>query len=82
MLEWLVDMSEPFDEFALELVNVLAHSEDQVVTRLRARGNSKAGGPEFELIWGCVWTFRNRRVTRVEGLRTAEEALEAAGLSE
>ena len=82
MVEWLVDMSEPFDEFEFDLVDQLASDDEHVVTTCCARGKSRAGGPPFELVWGVVWTFREGKVARVEGLRTAEEALEAAGLSE
>jgi ketosteroid isomerase-like protein len=82
MVEWLVDMSEAFDEFRFELVEVLAHDDAHVVTTCRARGDSKSGGPPFELVWGVIWTFRNGKTVRVQGVRTAEEALEAAGLSE
>jgi hypothetical protein len=61
---------------------VLADDDERVVTTLRATGDSRVGGPPFELVWGAVWTFRSDKVVRVQGLRTVEEALEAAGLSE
>ena len=82
MLGWLADISEPFDEFQLELAEVLSHHEEHVVTTLRATGNSRTGGPPFELVWGAVWTLRGGKIVRVEGLRTPEEALEAAGRRE
>jgi hypothetical protein len=50
VVEWLVDMSEPFDDF------------------------------RFELVWGAVYTFSAGKIARVEGRRTGEEALAAAGL--
>jgi ketosteroid isomerase-like protein len=81
MVAWLVDVSEPFDEFRFELLDVLAHDDEHVVTTCRATGESRTGGPPFELVWGVVWTFRNGKMVRVEGLRTADEAFEAAGLS-
>jgi ketosteroid isomerase-like protein len=82
MVDWLVDVSEPFEGFRFELVDVLAHDDERVVTTCRASGKSTAGGPPFELVWGVVWTFRDGKTVRVEGLRTGAEALEAAGLSE
>jgi ketosteroid isomerase-like protein len=81
VMEWFADVSEPFDEFRFELVDVLADDDERVVTTVRASGKSRAGGPPFELVWGAVWTFRDGRLVRVEGLRTPEEALEA-GLRE
>jgi ketosteroid isomerase-like protein len=80
IVAWLVDVSEPFDEFRFELVDVLAHDDEHVVTTCRAKGDSRTGGPAFELVWSVVWRFRNSKVVRVQGLRTADEALEAAGL--
>jgi ketosteroid isomerase-like protein len=82
IVAWLSDVSEPFDEFRFELVEVLAHDDERVVTTCRATGDSTTGGPSFELVWGVVWTFRNGKVVRVQGLRTPEEALETAGLRE
>ncbi len=82
MVQWLVDMSEPFEGFRFELVDVLAHDDERVVTTCRATAESKKGGPPFELVWGTVWTFRQGKIAKAESSRTAEEALDAAGLSE
>jgi ketosteroid isomerase-like protein len=78
-LQWLVDLSAPFDGFRFELIDVLGHDDERVVTTLRARGDSRIEGPAFELVWGAVWTFRDGKIVRTEGFRTAEEALKAAG---
>jgi ketosteroid isomerase-like protein len=80
VVQWLVDMSEPFDDFRFELAEVLGSRGDDVVTKLRFSGDSRVHGPKFELVWGAVWSFRNGKVTRTEGFRTPEEAVEAAGL--
>jgi ketosteroid isomerase-like protein len=82
MVAWLVEVSEPFEDFRLELVDVLAHDDQRVVTTCRVKAESRTGGPPLELVWGVVWTFRDGKVVRVQGLRTADEALEAAGLRE
>jgi ketosteroid isomerase-like protein len=63
-----VDMSEPFEEFRFQLGDLLAHNDDCVVTTCRASGESRTGGPPFELVWGIVWTFREGKTVRVEGL--------------
>jgi len=80
--DWLVEVSDPFEEVRFELVDVLAHDDEHVVTTCRVSGVSRAGGPPFELVWGVVWTFRDGKIVRSQGLRTPEEALEATGLSE
>ena len=78
--QWFADMSEPFDAFRFELVEVLADDDERVVTTLRAHGESRTGGPSFELVWAAIWTFQDGKVRRIQGLRTPEEALNAAGL--
>ena len=82
MVAWLRDVSEPFDEVRFELVEVLAHDDERIVTTCRVTADSRTGGPPLELDWGVVWTFRDGKVVRAQGLRTPDEALEAAGLSE
>jgi ketosteroid isomerase-like protein len=80
ILQWLVDMSEPFDDFRFELVEVLAHDDDNVVATLRISGRSQTGGPDFELVWGAIMTYRDGKLARAEGFREPNEALAAAGL--
>jgi hypothetical protein len=82
LLDWLTEVSDPFDDFRFELVEVLAHDEEHVVYTTRMSGKSKTGGPPFELVWGVVNTFRDGKAIRIEGFRTAEEALESVGLAE
>jgi ketosteroid isomerase-like protein len=81
VLQWLAEMSEPFEEFRFEPLEVLAHDDEHVVYTCRATGKSKSGGPPFALVWAAVWTFRDGKVVKTEGFRTAEEALRAVGLS-
>ena len=81
VVAWMVDMSEPFDDFDFELVDVHGHYDDNVVVTLRVTGRSRTGGPEFVLEWGAIYTFRDGKVTRAEGFRTPQEALAAAGLA-
>ncbi len=78
---WLTEVSEPFEDFQFHVIEVLAHNDEHVVTECRVKGQSKTGGPPFELTWGVVWTFRDGKVTRAEGLRTPDEALKAAGFA-
>jgi ketosteroid isomerase-like protein len=80
LMQWLADISEPFDAFKFELVEVLAHDDEHVVTAVRASGTSRTGGPPFELEWGAIYSFRRGRLVRAEGFRTPEEALLSAGL--
>jgi hypothetical protein len=49
--------------------------------KLRISGRSQTGGPDFELVWGAIYTYRDGQITRAEGFRTPDEALAAAGLA-
>src|SRR5215218_9534688 len=49
VVAWLVDISEPFDEFKFDLGEILADDDRHVVTRSRVSGSSRTGGPSFEL---------------------------------
>jgi ketosteroid isomerase-like protein len=80
LIQWLADISEPFDGFKFELVEVLAHDDEHVVTAVRASGTSRTGGPPFELEWGAIYSFKGGRLVRAEGFRTPEEALLSSGL--
>jgi ketosteroid isomerase-like protein len=76
--QWLADISEPFDDFRFELVDVLDHEDDWVVASVRATGTSRTGGPPFELGWAAIYTFRDGQLIRAAGFRSPEEALTAA----
>lgn len=54
-----------------------------MVTVLRQHGKAKHGGPEVEMRFAQVWTFRrDGLVTRMNMYADRAEALEAAGVSE
>jgi ketosteroid isomerase-like protein len=66
--DWSFDIEEVFD------------AGDQVVTIVRQRGKAKHGGPEVEMRFAQVWTFRDGLIARMEMYADRNEALEAAGL--
>ncbi len=64
-------------------VDELIDAGDQVIVVFTYRSRGRASG--VEVAWkhmAGLWTFRDGKVVRVAWLRTREEALEAAGLSE
>jgi ketosteroid isomerase-like protein len=67
--DWSFDIEELFD------------AGDQVVTFVRHHGKGKHGGPEVEMRFAQVWTFRDGLGARMELYAGRNEALEAAGLS-
>jgi ketosteroid isomerase-like protein len=55
---------------------------ERVVVLARWRGRGHASGLELEDKQGFVWTLRKGKAVRYEWFSSAEQALEAAGLSE
>jgi ketosteroid isomerase-like protein len=69
-------------DFRIEFVRVVAESPDRVVFEVEFRGVGKASGADIRTRVYQAASFRNRKVARVQGFRTAAEALEAVGLRE
>ena len=71
-----------FEDFHIELKEVLHADENRVVTAVRDGGRMKGSDAE---VWNDlfhVWTFRDGRVLRISSHNDKRRALEAAGLSE
>jgi ketosteroid isomerase-like protein len=77
--EWLADWFDSFEDWSFEIEEVF-DAGDRVVTIVRQRGTAKHGGPEVEMRFAQVWTFRDGLAARVEMYADRDEALEAAGL--
>jgi ketosteroid isomerase-like protein len=69
-------------DFRIEFVRVVAESPDCVVFEVEFRGVGKGSGADIRTRVYQAASFRNRKVVRVQGFRTAAEALEAVGLRE
>jgi ketosteroid isomerase-like protein len=71
-----------FEDFHIELKEVLHADENRVVTAVRDGGRMKGSDTE---VWNDlfhVWTFRDGRVLRISSHNDKNRALEAAGLRE
>jgi ketosteroid isomerase-like protein len=79
--EWLADWVDGFEDWSLDVSEVF-DGGDKVVTVLRQRASAKHGGPQVEMVFAQVWTFRDGLVARMEMYADRAEALEAAGLRE
>jgi ketosteroid isomerase-like protein len=76
------DWYEAFSDVETD-IEELIDAGDQVIVVFTYRSKGRASGAE--VAWkhmAGLWTFRNGKVMRVLWLRSREEALEAAGLSE
>ena len=69
-------------DFHIEFVQVVADSPDLVVLEVEFQGMGKASGADIRTTVYQAASFRDGKVTRVEGFRTAAEALESVGLGE
>jgi ketosteroid isomerase-like protein len=67
-------------DFRIELLQVVADSPDTVVLEVEFRGVGKASRADIRTTVYQAVSFRDGKVTRVQGFRTAAEALEAVGV--
>jgi ketosteroid isomerase-like protein len=78
---FLAEWREGFEHWSLD-IEELVDAGDQVIAVVRQRGKAKQGGPDVEMRFAMVWTFRDRLAVRMEMYASRNEALEAAGLRE
>jgi ketosteroid isomerase-like protein len=76
------DVLTDVPDFRIEFVRVVAESPDWVVFEVEFRGMGKASGADIRTRVYQAALFRKNKVVRVQGFRTAAEALEAVGLRE
>jgi len=77
LAEWL----ESFEDWTLDIEEVV-DAGDQAVAVVRQHGKAKHGGPDVEMRFAHLWTFRDGLAVRAEMYADPNEALEAAGLRE
>jgi ketosteroid isomerase-like protein len=69
-------------DFRIDFVGVVADSSDVAVVEVEFRGTGKASGADIRTSVFQAGSFRDGKVARVQGFRSAAEALEAVGLRE
>jgi ketosteroid isomerase-like protein len=74
--------TETFDDFRIELQEVVHADERCVVASVRDGGRLKGSKSEAWNSFFHVWTFREGRILRRSSHRDRDKALEAAGLRE
>src|SRR5262249_2763558 len=74
MRTWLA----AWDECRWEADRFIPIEGDRVLVLFTSRGRGKGSSVEVEAHWAHLWTFRERKATRVDGFTRQEEALEAA----
>jgi uncharacterized protein len=78
MAQWL----GTWDDYTLELLELIDAGESGVVAVMRERGKIKGSESWTEHIRGVVWTVSDTRIAKYEEHQDRAAALEAAGLSE
>lgn len=78
---WLAEWTGAFENWSLDVERVF-EAGDRAVTFVRQRATSRQGGPEVEMPFAQVWTFRDGLIARMEMYLDRSEALAVAGLNE
>jgi ketosteroid isomerase-like protein len=79
VLQW---WPSQWEDFHVELTEVIDANDDQVILVTRQRGRGKGSGVEVAGEVAFVSTFRDGKMIRIEMFQSLQEALEAAGLRE
>jgi ketosteroid isomerase-like protein len=75
------ELLQTFTDFAMEAEEIVP-AGDSVLVSVHQHGVGRASGVATEARYFTVWTFRGRKVVRIESFARRGEALEAAGLRE
>ncbi len=75
--EW----EEAYPDFRSEVLDIKG-KDDKVLVWQRATGRGAVSGVPTELIFGQLYTIRDKKIVRVDEYRDRDEALKAVGLEE
>jgi ketosteroid isomerase-like protein len=81
-VEFLAIWTEPYDDFRIDVEDVIATGDDIVVAVLRQSGRLRGSASEVEMAYGVVYEFEGAKIRRASAYASPEEALEAAGRAE
>jgi ketosteroid isomerase-like protein len=77
--QFLADWTSAWEDWSLELKELLDTDGDEVVAILRQSGRSKATGLEVDMDFAQVWTVEDGKETYMRMYADPDEALRAAG---
>ncbi len=80
--EFLASWTEPWDDWELELEELIEAGDDEVLAVVRQHGTSKTTGLEVDMQFAQLWTLRDGKYTRMRMYADLAEARRAAGLPE
>ena len=76
------ELQEAWEEFSLELVEVVECDRERLVAVTVVRGRGQGSGISIEAGGAMLWTLREGKILSGKLFQNREEALEAVGLSE
>jgi ketosteroid isomerase-like protein len=80
--ESIEDWPRQWEDFLLEVVEVIDASDTQLVSVTRQRGRGRESRIEMDFEIAFLHTIRDGKLSRLEMFLSREEALEAVGLTE
>jgi len=80
--EFMAGWTEPWDNWELEVEDVIDAGPEYVIGVLRQRSTSKLTGLEVDMQFAQLWTIRDGKYTRMRMYADLAEARAAAGMSE
>jgi ketosteroid isomerase-like protein len=80
--EFYVKVAEAFEQLPVADAELVDAGADKVLIHQRSDVRGRTSGPEVELNYWVVITFREGRIVRDQWFADPAEGLEAAGLSE
>jgi ketosteroid isomerase-like protein len=72
----------PFEEWEVEIEELIDHDEDRVISFSDQRGRGGSSLAATQLAFACIWTLRDGEIVRGDFFLDRDKALEAAGPSE
>jgi ketosteroid isomerase-like protein len=82
ILEILEQWVRTWDEYEIEVLELVDAGGDRVVSVIRERGKLSGSDGWVEHVRGALWTVRKQRIARYEEYEDRAQALGAAGLGE
>ena len=79
--EFLASWTEPWDDWDLEIEELIDAGGDEVIAVIRQHGTSKSTGLEVDMQFAQLWTIRDGKYLRMRMYADPAEAKRAAGLS-
>src|SRR3954470_18104102 len=81
MADWMRGLLASFADLTMEAVDFIV-AGDSVLVDVRQRGSARASGVPSDTRYYTLWSFRGRKVIRIENFQERAAAVEAVGLPE